>query len=69
MNKKNVLRFLQQFHVPYDDEGQAIIKAAGNMKPLSFDKLKSKKGFFSAKIILKKDEQWGWQLGLEFNRK
>lgn len=69
MNKKNVLRFLQQFHVPYDDEGQAIIKAAGTMKPLSFDKLKSKKGFFSAKIIFKKDEQWGWQLGLEFNRK
>ena len=23
MNKKNVLRFLQQFHVPYDDEGQS----------------------------------------------
>lgn len=68
MNKKNILRFLQQFHVPHDDEGQEIIKAASTRKPLSFDNLKSKKGPFSAKIILNKDDKWGWQLGLEFNK-
>ena len=69
MNKKNVLRFLQQFHVPHDDEGQEIIKAASAKKPLKFDNLKSKKGNFSAKIIFNKDEKWGWQLSLDFERK
>ena len=68
MNKKNVLRFLQQFHVPHDDEGQEIIKAASTSKPLKFDNLKSKKGNFSAKIIFNKDEKWGWQLGLDFGK-
>lgn len=68
LNKKNVQRFLQQFRVPFNDEGQEIIKAASTSRPLSFDNLKSKKGRFSAKIILKKDEKWGWQLGLDFNK-
>lgn len=68
--KNRIDGFLDKFQVEHDEAlVLKLIEQALKKKPMTLSGLVGQNGTFSAKIIVKKDPQFGWGLGFDFNTK